>query len=179
VAAHTSAASAHAEIVSPNEIECRSRLPASPTTQNDTFCAGTSAAPSLISARTGVTAVVPMISAEVISAPIQRETSMISWPATPGKKYLLPPEMPTTSCGRTGPTTSAMSCSIRTDQVRCPDSHHGAATAAAPAGRAIPLGKPTVQPPLPSPVRVPHVDADTSDVPPRAAGRSQRPADLT
>ncbi len=36
---------------------------------------------------------------------------MISWPATPGKKYLLPPEMPTTSCGSTGPTTSATSCS--------------------------------------------------------------------
>ena len=36
---------------------------------------------------------------------------MISWPATPGKKYLLPPEKPTTSCGNTGPTTSATSCS--------------------------------------------------------------------
>ena len=70
-----------------------------------------SAAPSSISARTGVMPVVPMISAEVISAPSQCETSMIFWPATPGKKYLLPPEIPTTSCGSTGPSTSATSCS--------------------------------------------------------------------
>jgi hypothetical protein len=70
-----------------------------------------SAAPSSISARTGVIPVVPMISAEVISAPSQCETSMIFWPATPGKKYLLPPEMPTTSWGRTGPTTRATSWS--------------------------------------------------------------------
>ena len=55
--------------------------------------------------------VVPMISAEVISAPSQCDTSMIFWPPTPGKKYLLPPEIPTTSCGSTGPTTSATSCS--------------------------------------------------------------------
>ena len=54
-------------------------------------------------ARTGVMSVVPMISAEVMSAPIQCETSMMSWPATPGKKYLLPPEMPTTSCGQHRP----------------------------------------------------------------------------
>ena len=46
---------------------------------------------------------VPMISALVISAPSQCETSMTSWPDTPGKKYLLPPEKPTTSCGNTGP----------------------------------------------------------------------------
>ncbi len=81
------------------------------TTQNAYVRAGISAAPSLISARTGVRPVVPMISAEVISAPSQCETSMIFCPATPGKKYLLPPDMPTTSCGSTGPTTSAMSWS--------------------------------------------------------------------
>ena len=52
-----------------------------------------------------------MISAEVMSAPSQCDTSMIRWPPTPGKKYLLPPDIPTTSCGRTGPTTSAMSWS--------------------------------------------------------------------
>ena len=56
--------------------------------------AGTSAAASSISARTGVMPRVPMISALVISAPSQCERSMISWPATPGKKYLLPPEKP-------------------------------------------------------------------------------------
>ena len=81
------------------------------TTQNAYFSAGISAAPSLMSARTGVTPVVPMISAEVMSAPSQWDTSMMRWPATPGKKYLLPPDMPTTSCGSTGPTTSAMSWS--------------------------------------------------------------------
>ena len=37
---------------------------------------------------------VPMISALVINAPSQCEKSMTSWPATPGKKYLLPPENP-------------------------------------------------------------------------------------
>ena len=73
--------------------------------------AGISAAASSMSARTGVMPRVPMMSALVISAPSQCERSMISWPATPGKKYLLPPEKPTTSCGKTGPTTSATSCS--------------------------------------------------------------------
>ncbi len=81
------------------------------TAQNASFSDGISAAPSSISARTGVIPVVPMISAEVISAPSQCETSMIFWPPTPGKKYLLPPEIPTTSCGSTGPSTSATSCS--------------------------------------------------------------------
>jgi hypothetical protein len=81
------------------------------TTQSASFSAGIRAAPSSISARTGVMPVVPMISADVISAPSQCETSMIFWPPTPGKKYLLPPEMPTTSWGRTGPTTMATSWS--------------------------------------------------------------------
>ena len=72
---------------------------------------GISDAASLISARTGVMPRVPMMSALVISAPSQCEKSMTSGPATPGKKYLLPPEKPTTSCGNTGPTTSDTSCS--------------------------------------------------------------------
>ena len=54
---------------------------------------------------------VPMISALVISAPSQCETLMTSWLEMPGKKYLLPPEKPTTSCGNTGPTTRVTSCS--------------------------------------------------------------------
>ena len=66
-------------------------------------------APSLIMARTGVMPVVPMISLLVMSAPAQWVMSMNSWEATPGMKYLLPPEMPTTSCGNTGPTTIATS----------------------------------------------------------------------
>ena len=68
-------------------------------------------AASLISARTGVMPRVPIMSALVISAPSQCEKSITSGPATPGKKYLLPPENPTTSCGKTGPTTSETSCS--------------------------------------------------------------------
>ena len=72
---------------------------------------GIIAAASSISARTGVTPGVPMISTLEISAPSQWERSMTSGPATPGKKYLLPPEKPTTSCGKTGPTTITTSCS--------------------------------------------------------------------
>ena len=64
---------------------------------------GTSEAASLISARTGVMPRVPMICALVISAPSQCERSISSRPETPGKRYLLPPENPTTSCGKTGP----------------------------------------------------------------------------
>ena len=67
-----------------------------------------SAAPSLIIARTGVMPV-PMISLLVMSAPTQWVMSMNSWEATPGMKYLVPPEMPTTSWGKTGPTTIATS----------------------------------------------------------------------
>ena len=90
---------------------CSAPLPDCATTQSARVSAGISAAASSISARTGVMPRVPMMSALVISAPSQCERSMISWPATPGKKYLLPPEKPTTSCGNTGPTTSATSCS--------------------------------------------------------------------
>src|SRR4051795_6570637 len=120
VAAQTSAALSQDDRQSPNEIECSAASAGSPTdaaassrsavtTQKASFRAGISAAPSLIKARTGVVPVVPMISAEVINAPSQCETSMIFCPATPGKKYLLPPDIPTTSCGSTGPTTSATS----------------------------------------------------------------------
>ena len=51
--------------------------------------AGTSAAASSISARTGVVPRVPMISALLISAPSQCERSMISWPADPGEEVLV------------------------------------------------------------------------------------------
>jgi len=54
--------------------------------------------------RTGVS-VVPIMPRLVSSAPTQWVTSMISGPATPGTKYLLPPENPATSCGKTGPQT--------------------------------------------------------------------------
>ena len=73
---------------------CSAPLPDCATTQSASVSAGISAAASSISARTGVMPRVPMMSALVISAPSQCERSMISWPATPGKKYLLPPEKP-------------------------------------------------------------------------------------
>ena len=64
-----------------------------------------------ISARTGVTPRVPMISLLVMRAPSQCVTSMSSWPERPGKRYFSPPEKPTTSCGRTGPTMIVTSLS--------------------------------------------------------------------
>ena len=45
-----------------------------------------------------------MIRLAVIRAPTQWEMSMTSCTEQPGKKYLLPPEKPTTSWGNTGPT---------------------------------------------------------------------------
>ena len=75
-------------------------------------------AASLIRARTGVTPRVPIIFALVIKAPTQCDRSISSWPDTPGKKYLLPPENPTTSCGNTGPTTIATSASATCRLIR-------------------------------------------------------------
>ncbi len=43
---------------------------------------------------------------------------MSSCPDTPGKKYLLPPEKPTTSWGNTGPTTIATSASATCRLIR-------------------------------------------------------------
>ena len=45
----------------------------------------------------------PMIFGVVITAPSQWKKFSTCGPATPGKRYLLPPEKPTTSCGKTGP----------------------------------------------------------------------------
>src|SRR5579871_3060291 len=53
--------------------------------------------------RTGVH-LLPMIIGFVQTAPSQWKKFKISGPPTPGNKYLLPPEKPTTSCGNTGPT---------------------------------------------------------------------------
>ena len=52
--------------------------------------------------RTGVY-LLPITFQLVITAPSQWEKLITSGPATPGKKYLLPPEKPTTSCGKVGP----------------------------------------------------------------------------
>ena len=58
--------------------------------------------------RTGVS-LMPMISELVINAPNQCVKLMTSGPEMPGKKYLLPPEIPTTSWGKTGPQTMSQS----------------------------------------------------------------------
>ena len=82
---------------SPNAMKWRD--PATgPVTAHRARCSpGTIDAASSISARTGVVPRVPMISALVIKAPSQCDKSMNSRPDTPGKRYLLPPEKPTTS----------------------------------------------------------------------------------
>ena len=59
-----------------------------------------------------------MIVALVISAPSQCDRSMSSRPETPGNRYLLPPEKPTTSCGKTGPTMSVTSWSTTARLIR-------------------------------------------------------------
>src|SRR5438105_3998932 len=53
--------------------------------------------------RTGVH-LLPMILGLVTTAPSQWKKFRTSGPLTPGNRYLLPPEKPTTSCGKTGPT---------------------------------------------------------------------------
>src|ERR1044071_8484812 len=53
--------------------------------------------------RTGVH-LLPMIIGFVQTAPSQWKKFRIFGPPTPGNRYLLPPENPTTSCGNTGPT---------------------------------------------------------------------------
>ncbi len=110
--ADTSAAAAQAARGSPNVTACRSLECDLVTRQNASRSPGTIDAASSISARTGVTPRVPIVSALVISAPSQCERSMSSRPDTPGKRYLLPPENPATSCGNTGPTISVTSCSV-------------------------------------------------------------------
>src|SRR6185312_7188971 len=52
--------------------------------------------------RTGVH-LLPMIIGLVQTAPSQWKKFKIFGPPTPGNRYLLPPEKPTTSCGNTGP----------------------------------------------------------------------------
>ena len=74
--------------------ECSRPVPDWTTRHSASRWLGISDAASLISARTGVMPRVPMISALEMSAPSQCEKSMTCWPATPGKKYLLPPEKP-------------------------------------------------------------------------------------
>ena len=61
--------------------------------------------PALMMARIGVMPLVPITFSTPSSAPTQWLRSIASWVAQPGMKYLLPPEIPTTSCGKTGPIT--------------------------------------------------------------------------
>ena len=102
----------------PKAAACRVSVPDSTTRQSASRSAGISEAASLTRARTGVTPRVPIISALVIRAPTQWDTSISSGPETPGKKYLLPPEKPTTSCGNTGPITIATSASATRRLIR-------------------------------------------------------------
>ncbi len=55
-----------------------------------------------ITARTGVYPA-PITALLVMTAPSQWVKLMMSGPATPGTRYFVPPENPTTSCGKTGP----------------------------------------------------------------------------
>ena len=111
VSADTSAAAAHAAGGSANVMACRSWVPGLVTMQSASRSPGTIDAASSMSARTGVIPRVPMIFELVISAPSQCDRSMSSRPDTPGNRYLLPPEKPTTSCGNTGLTMTVTSCS--------------------------------------------------------------------
>ena len=63
-----------------------------------------------ITRRTGVS-FRPMMRAQVMTAPSQWKKWSSSPPETPGKRYLAPPENPTTSWGKTGPSTSTRSWS--------------------------------------------------------------------
>ncbi len=60
--------------------------------------------------RTGVR-FAPMITGIVIIAPSQWKKFSTSGPEMPGKKYLLPPEKPITSCGNVGPMMTTWSYS--------------------------------------------------------------------
>src|SRR5829696_7218345 len=81
----------------PKAAACSMSVPDATTRQSPSRSAGIRVAASLTSARTGVTPRVPIICALVINAPTQCERLINSGPDTPGKKYLLPPENPTTS----------------------------------------------------------------------------------
>src|SRR5665647_308699 len=97
------AAQASSEV--PKAAASSSPVPDSTTRHRASRSVGISSLPALMIARTGVTPVTPIIFSTPISAPTQWDRSMISWVAQPGMKYLLPPEMPTTSWGNTGPMT--------------------------------------------------------------------------
>ena len=118
VSAEISAQAAQASSGVPKAAACSVSAPDATTRHSASRSAGIRLAASLISARTGVTPRVPIISALVIKAPTQCDRSISSGPETPGKKYLLPPENPTTSCGKTGPTTMATSASATCRLIR-------------------------------------------------------------
>src|SRR5689334_19660685 len=73
------------------------------TMQKQSFGTFTKAPARSTTLRTGVH-LFPMIIGLVTTAPSQWKKFKICGPPTPGNKYLLPPEKPTTSCGKTGPT---------------------------------------------------------------------------
>src|SRR5690625_5406677 len=104
VCAEILAIAAQAACGSPKAIAFRSWPPETTSMVKAYLSVSTSALAASISWRTGVMPRVPMMRLAVISAPTQWEMSMTSCTEQPGKKYLLPPEKPTTSWGKTGPT---------------------------------------------------------------------------
>ena len=72
------------------------------TRQKQVRGTGTIAPAASTTLRTGVH-LLPMIIGLVTTAPSQWKKLRMSGPLTPGNRYLLPPENPTTSCGKTGP----------------------------------------------------------------------------
>ena len=104
VCAEIFAIAAQAACGSPKAIALSSWPPERTSMVKASFSAWMRSLAASISWRTGVMPRVPMMRLAVISAPTQWEMSMTSWTEQPGKKYLLPPEKPTTSCGKTGPT---------------------------------------------------------------------------
>ena len=80
-----------------------SPVPDCTTRHSASFSPGIIADPASTMARTGVIPGVPIMVSMPMRAPTQCDRSMASWVLQPGMKYLLPPEKPTTSCGKTGP----------------------------------------------------------------------------
>src|SRR5215831_4147337 len=86
------------------------RLSGSTTRQKQSLLAFTIEPARSTTLRTGVH-LLPMIFGLVTTAPSQWKKFRIAGPPTPGKRYLFPPEKPTTSCGKTGPTMMILSYS--------------------------------------------------------------------
>ena len=101
--AERSLAASHAASGAPAKSPAK-RVPSTTAARQSRSC-GMKAAARSTTFRTGVH-LWPIISGFVTTAPSQWKKFRISGPPMPGKKYLFPPEKPTTSCGKTGPITT-------------------------------------------------------------------------